>query len=120
MPTPEKAIQNEILSFMRSCGIYCWQVYNGAVYDSKLKIYRKCRSPYYVHGVSDILGILNGRLIAIEVKSEKGRATDEQRQFIRKVQDAGGIAFVARSAKQAAMELAKFYPEDEKIRRYYQ
>lgn len=38
---------------------------------------------------------------AIEAKAEKGRATDEQKNFIERVQDAGGIAGVARSDEEA-------------------
>jgi hypothetical protein len=118
--TPEKAIQNEILSFLRSLGCYCWQVYNGAVYDQKRQVYRKSRSAYTINGVSDILGIFNGRFLAIEVKSKTGIVSEHQRVFLRRINEEGGIAFVARSARQAALELGKHFPEDENIRRYYQ
>lgn len=120
MATLEKEIQNQILSFLRSIGVHCWQVYNGSVYDSVKKTYRKSRSPYYVRGVSDILGILDGRFLAIEVKSEKGRLTDEQRVFLRRINDEGGVGIVGRSVKQVALELAKHFPEEIKIRRYLQ
>jgi hypothetical protein len=39
---------------------------------------------------------------AIEVKSERGRATTEQKAFIEMVQAAGGLAGVARSTEDAA------------------
>lgn len=119
--TPEKRIENEIFNFLKSLGLFCFKHDAVGIFDPVKKVYRTSRNPNRITGVADILGLApGGRFLAIEVKSEKGRLTDEQRKFIRSVQDAGGISFVARSAKQAAMELAKFYPEDEKIRRYYQ
>lgn len=38
---------------------------------------------------------------AIEAKAERGRATDEQKNFIERVIDAGGIAGIARSDEEA-------------------
>lgn len=119
--TPEKEIENQIFNFLKSIGIFCFKHDSVGIFDPVKKVYRTSRNPNRVTGVSDILGLApGGRFLAIEVKSEKGKVSDEQRKFIRSVQDAGGIAFVARSARQVAMELAKFYPEDENIRRHYQ
>lgn len=118
--TPEKAIQNEILNFLSAVGVYCWQVYNGAVYDTKRKVYRKPRSRHYIHGVADILGIINGRLLAIEVKTKTGRLSDEQRVFLRHINEQGGVGIVGRSAKEVAIELSKHFPDEEKIGSFYQ
>ena len=56
-----------------------------------------------VTGGSDIIGIQKktGRFIAIEVKAPRGKLTKEQEQFLNAVRNAGGIAGVARSAKEA-------------------
>ncbi|HEY8272144.1 MAG TPA: VRR-NUC domain-containing protein [Pseudobdellovibrionaceae bacterium] len=119
--TPEGRIELEIFNFLRGIGIFCFKHDSVGIFDPVKKIYRKSSNPNRVAGVSDVLGIApGGRFIAIEVKSEKGRLTDEQRKFIRMVQDNGGIAFVARSARGVALELSKYFPNDEKIRRYYQ
>ena len=48
-------------------------------------------------GVSDIIGCHNGRFLAIEIKTERGRVTPHQQRFIDRVNAAGGIGFVARS-----------------------
>jgi penicillin-binding protein-related factor A (putative recombinase) len=48
-------------------------------------------------GVADILGCYKGRMIAIELKSPKGKATPDQERFLQNVNDAGGIGFVART-----------------------
>lgn len=43
---------------------------------------------------------------AVEVKSATGRTTEQQRAFLAAVQDAGGIACVARSVEDAQRALA--------------
>ena len=48
-------------------------------------------------GVSDIIGCKDGRFLAIEIKTEKGRVTPHQQRFLDRVNEAGGVAFVARS-----------------------
>jgi len=57
-------------------------------------------------GSSDILGIMSdGRFLAIEVKSAKGRLTKYQKAFLDGIRDAGGVALVARSVDDVAMGL---------------
>ena len=48
-------------------------------------------------GVPDIIGCFKGRLIGIEIKSEKGVVSEYQKEFIENINRAGGLAFVARS-----------------------
>jgi penicillin-binding protein-related factor A (putative recombinase) len=48
-------------------------------------------------GVPDIIGCFKGRLIGIEIKSEKGVVSESQKEFIENINRAGGLAFVARS-----------------------
>jgi hypothetical protein len=43
---------------------------------------------------------------AVEVKSSTGRPTEQQRAFLAAVQDAGGVACVARSVEDAQRALA--------------
>lgn len=54
-------------------------------------------------GSADIIGIRHsdGRFIAIEVKTGKGRATPEQQRFIEHVRKAGGLAGIARTIDEA-------------------
>jgi penicillin-binding protein-related factor A (putative recombinase) len=47
-------------------------------------------------GIPDIIGCYKGRMIAIEVKAPKGKVSPYQEQFIRQINEAGGLAFVAR------------------------
>jgi penicillin-binding protein-related factor A (putative recombinase) len=48
-------------------------------------------------GVPDIIGCFKGRMIGIEIKSEKGVVSEYQKEFIENINRAGGLAFVARS-----------------------
>lgn len=53
-------------------------------------------------GSSDVIGIApDGRLLAVEVKTKRGRATAEQVAFIKAVQSAGGVSCIARSVDEA-------------------
>jgi hypothetical protein len=54
-------------------------------------------------GSSDIIGIQKetGRFLAFEVKTKKGRPTEEQERFVRAVNKSGGIAGIVRSAEEA-------------------
>ena len=54
--------------------------------------------PAMRRGVSDIIGCTpTGKFFAIEVKTEKGRPTQEQLDFLVDVQRHEGIVFIARS-----------------------
>ena len=54
-------------------------------------------------GSSDLIGILrpSGRFIAIELKTETGRPTEEQVLFLDLVRRAGGFACIVRSVDEA-------------------
>lgn len=56
-------------------------------------------------GVPDILGCFQGKFLGIEVKTENGRLSPEQDRFIKNLNDAGGIAFVARSVDDVIEKL---------------
>lgn len=45
-------------------------------------------------GTSDIIACFKGKFLAIEVKHGKNQATPEQRDFIQRVNDCGGIGIV--------------------------
>jgi len=52
-------------------------------------------------GSSDLIGIVGGRFMALEVKTPKGRVTPEQALFQRLVRSMGGFACVVRSVEEA-------------------
>jgi hypothetical protein len=62
--------------------------------------FRVEQRPGMSRGVSDILCCHAGKLLAIEVKLPGNKATPLQENFMKKIKEAGGKAFVAYSLEQ--------------------
>ena len=75
----EKTFENKIEKFLDSQG--CWYVKYLA--NRKTKV-----------GIPDILACVNGRFVAIEVKAQNGKPSELQLYHIKKIREAGGIAFI--------------------------
>jgi len=92
----EAQIQHSILQYLGTVrGGYFWRNNSGAV-----KTQYKGRSGFLRFGKvgsADIIGVLRGRFVAIEVKGRKGKVSDEQRDFITNIDRCGGYAIIARS-----------------------
>lgn len=102
--TPEGAVLSSILEYLALRGIYAWRNNTGAVQIPGPNRTRFVR--YGLKGSSDILGILDdGRFLAIEVKGPKGKASQEQSQFLAEIAKRGGVAFVARSIEDVDRHL---------------
>jgi hypothetical protein len=56
-------------------------------------------------GVSNIIGVWNGRFLAIEVKRPEGRVSEDQEIFLNRIRQHGGIGFVARSTEDVITAL---------------
>lgn len=93
----EKQIENEILATLKYIP-HCkaWKNQSVGIYDPTKKTFRT-RSKYQLKGVSDILGIYRGRMFCFEVKSEKGRLTEDQMVFLNQMHELGAIAACVRS-----------------------
>ena len=77
----EKQFENRVKRWLKSKGI--WHV----------KYFANSFTPV---GTPDILGVVNGRFLAIEVKAERGRTSPLQEYNIKEIQRCGGIAIVLR------------------------
>lgn len=64
-------------------------------------------------GSSDLIGILEGRFIAIEVKTPDGRETEEQKLFGAGIEQLGGAYCVARSVADAVVFIERLRREHE-------
>lgn len=110
----EKQMENTILTYLRNKGIFAWKNQSTGTYDPTRKVFRKSKNPHHINGVSDILGVFEGRFLAIEVKkpyiSKKTMgiksktqdeleklASDDQVLFINTVKARDGVAFYADS-----------------------
>ena len=82
----ESDIVRAIMRYLKTIpGCFAWKEHGGM---------------YGVAGIPDIICCCNGRFIAFEVKTDKGKPTELQKATIRKIQAAGGIAIVVRSADE--------------------
>lgn len=106
----EKSVETIILKYLSILpATFAWKNNSTGIFDPKRGVFRKSKNQYAINGVSDILGIHNGRLLAIEVKApdDKKGASEDQQKFIDRVIKEGGIAGVARSVADVRQILAK-------------
>lgn len=102
----ERVIELEILHWLKNQGIFAWKCTSNGFFDTKRKCFRKQVNPFAINGQTDIMGVLaNGRILCIEVKSKRGKVSDEQLFFINRINEKGGLAFVARSLDQVKEKL---------------
>jgi len=87
----EAEITKRIRQFLNVLNVWHWKQWQGPMSQPQ--------------GVSDILGIWNGKFLAIEVKTERGNLSDHQKRFIDMINREGGIAFVARSVDDVIIKL---------------
>lgn len=92
---PKKQLHSQLVKDIRD--LLSWNgIYNFPVVQSMFSS---------VKGISDIIAIRDGILIAIEVKVGKDKLSDHQEIFLSHIFVAGGIAFVARSLDDVVKEL---------------
>lgn len=96
--TEEHEIQNQIrIAVSKYCVIFRINVGQGYTKDGR----------YFTTGVpngfSDLFGIRrsDGKAVFIEVKTQKGKPTEKQRNFIQQMKLAGAVAGICRSADEA-------------------
>jgi len=92
----EQAVLNTILDFLTYRHIPHAHIRNtGAIVKKNDKIYfLKARNKQ--KGISDILGVCLGKAFAIEVKSAEGVVSEEQWEWLKAFEKAGGHACIAR------------------------
>src|SRR6478609_864506 len=97
----EKYLQNQIIEYLNAnTGGMFWQN------DSIGIKGRKRQNRYRPNGVADILGVIDGHSIAIEVKAPKGKILQSQMTFAEKFRRSGGSYYVVRSFEDIS-ELVK-------------
>ena len=85
-------LTNNIIDFIYRQGGYAWKSTSTGVFDQRRGIFRTAAKK----GVADILACRNGRFIAIEIKIGKDRLSPEQEGFLKNIEYAGGLWFVAK------------------------
>jgi VRR-NUC domain len=94
----ESVIQHHILVYLNLRGVFAWLNPTGGYFDVEKKVMRKHQSKFAISGPSDILAIWRGggHFVAIEVKTKTGKVTYAQKDFLSRINENGGFAFVAR------------------------
>lgn len=92
----EHAIEQQILEWLNLEGWLAWKLKDSASYDPGQK---KFLTPggFRINGVSDVVAVKDGVVLFLEVKTEKGRQSDAQKMFEKKLAEKGGRYFVVRS-----------------------
>lgn len=91
MSGPEKKVENNIKKYLDKLGAYYLKVHG---------------SMYQPAGTPDILACVNGKFIGIEVKRPNGGTVSAlQKNKLKKIELAGGVAVVARSVEDVSAML---------------
>ena len=75
-------------------GAAAYRINNVGIWDAKRGTYRKGGT---VKGIPDIIGVLDGRFIGIEIKYGTDRQSADQKVVEQEIQGAGGVYFIAKT-----------------------
>ena len=97
----EKQIENKIKHLLATKGAYYFKHFG-------------CK--FSRAGVPDIVGVLNGRFLGIEVKREDGKTTELQEYHLEKIRKSGGIGIVVRPSNFEELKKILEEVQNEKTR----
>ena len=93
---PEQAVQRAVVEHLRQRakpGVMYWHTPNGG--KRTLREAAEFKRQGVLAGVSDLFLLHDGNFFALELKSDKGRLSEAQREFLDGVNDAGGYSAYA-------------------------
>lgn len=95
MTKPESAILKEVMLEASKHGCIVWRNETGG--------YKLANGGFVraglCNGSSDLIGLYKGRFLAIEIKRPGKKLSKDQENFINRVNENGGIAFICDDAK---------------------
>ena len=89
----EKHIQKSILGYLELLNIFHYKNNTAGIYKQATGSYIPSQSV----GAPDIICVIKGRYIGIEVKAANGVQSEHQKEFQKRLQHAGGIYILAYS-----------------------
>lgn len=110
----EHQIQSQIIYLLKIYDIFYFAVPNGIFFNSASKTQsyaymNKLRAEGFREGVADLVILLKNRTIFIEVKTEKGKQSDKQKDFENKVKSLGFEYYLWRSLEDAEIFLQELH-----------
>lgn len=94
----EDRIQYDIVKYLQSAGVYFFSVPNDAGGRS-VQAMARAKSMGLRAGVSDLVLVLPGKVVFMEVKTEKGTSSHLQDVFRDRVQELGHLYVLVRSVE---------------------
>lgn len=90
-PRPkESEVQRAILDYLELRGIFHYRNNSGGFRDAKNHFYR-----FGAVGSPDIVCVVNGQYVGLEIKAPGGKQSEHQKEFQRRLEKAGGRYIVA-------------------------
>lgn len=92
MPKEEKQIQNSVEHYLTLKKYFFWKNNSGALPTASGGFIR-----FGAVGSPDICLVKDGFFIGLEIKTSKGKQSDGQKQFEKKLKEAGGEYYIVKS-----------------------
>lgn len=97
----EADIQRQILETLAWRHVFHYRTNSGAFRNAQGHLFR-----FGASGAPDIVAVVNGRYVGIEVKASGGKLRDSQDEFRKNLMAAGGLYVVARSMEDVDAALS--------------
>jgi len=108
MSTPANKLTAKVVKKLTEAGIFFWRQNNLPIFDPKLNNgYGAYRSHSGMKGVPDIICIIDGQFVGIEIKAGKDRISPDQVLFKKRCERNGGKYMVVRKPEDVDCLLQK-------------
>lgn len=107
MSTPGNRLTTAVLKKLVNAGIFCWRQNNMPVYDPNIGDYGGYRSHNGLKGVPDIICIIRGQFVGIEIKAGADRLSADQIHFKKRCERNGGKYLVVKHKDDVDILLKK-------------
>lgn len=109
----EREIQKKCLDWLlKEARFFAWRSNTTGVFDRELGFFRTGPK----RGISDIIAVAPpmGRIIGVEVKSATGRISEDQKNFKKNLEEAGGLYWLVRSLDDLKELCYNYHVEEKK------
>ena len=94
----ETPIQASILDFLKMKGVFCYRNQKGIIPIRRGRaIVGQRKGDKFTNGMPDIVAIVDGVYVGIEVKTEDGVQSPDQKRWQKMIEEANGLYFLVHS-----------------------